>query len=543
MDLDKSQRSAPRTYGPSGLSPAGVVGRLLLFLLFVIGLWMFLAEMTLAFKAYQPMRGLNGSPWVGLANFGLLFANPAFHTMLRNTAWFALAFSLFTLVIGTLFGTIASRLPAMIGEGLAIALTLPLLLPADIFANWLYRTFGTELFMQAPVMRWLFPLLCAIKTAGLPVLCACALKREGASPAGTSFRISALFAVVSLMLGAHTFPALSQALGTPLTYETMDLADGFLFRQQYQNMMPTPLSLLQLLFGLLATIVLYVPAKRLAGSLFGKSAGFGAQGLSSPSFPETQSGLAAGTVLQRLVSALLGLGLFTLAYFLPGWLNAVTATAPDGISGLGGVAGQLLATFPMWLAQVLAAAAIGTLLAFFISRALVPAPGGIIRRGRVSMMLFASLAFSLPFPFCEYLFLRSQGLINSVWATVAASCVSVSAIWAMTALRADEGSQRYAAATGPVLAGVFLTQAAVLWSDSLSSTLYVYASNLSPWSLFRQLHSGMQALADAERAAVHEWMGIAGYGLVLPAMLLFLGAYLLLPRTKLAAVLTAWGKR
>ncbi len=545
MHASTTHRPSPQAGNPSGRSPAGSgFGRLLLILLFVIGLVTCLAELMLAFKAYQPIKGFGDSPWIGLAGFERLFANQAFHTMMINTVWFALLFSLFAFAMGSLLGIIVTRLPAVAGEGLALALTLPMFIPADIFANWLYRMLGTAMFVQAPIMRWLFPLLCALKMAGLPALCACAMKREGAPPAGTSIRIAALFTVVSVILGAHTFPSLAQALGTPLTYETMDLADNFLFRQQFQNMSPIPLTLLQLLFGLLATAVLYVPAKHLAGSIFHKPATFWAQAPYTPSVPAGKPGIAAGTMLQRLMSALLGLGLFTLVYFLPEWMNPVAAIAPSGTNGLGGAAGQLLATFPMWLVQVLASAAIGTLLAFFISRALVTGPGGIIRRSHVSMMLFTGLAFSLPFPFTEYLFMRSLGLVNTIWAVMLASCVSVSAIWVMAALRFDEESHGHNAATGPTLAGVFLVQSAVLWSDSLSATLYLASSHTAPMNMFRQLNTGMQVLSDAaERAAAYEWLGIAGYGIALPAMLLFSGAYLLLPRNKLAVVMAAWGKR
>ncbi len=241
---DQSPRHMPPSAsGSSGPAPAGHgFGRLLLMLLFLSGLVMFLSELTLAFKAYSPMQGLNGSPWIGLAGFERLFANPAFHTMLINTAGFALLFALFTFVLGSLFGVVATRLPAVVGEGIALALTLPLFLPAEVFANWLFRTCGTSLFMDASIMRWLFPLLCALKMAGLPVLCACAMKREGASPAGSSIRISALFALATSMLGAHTFPSLSKVLGTPLTHDAMNLADGFLFQQQYENMVSTPVT-------------------------------------------------------------------------------------------------------------------------------------------------------------------------------------------------------------------------------------------------------------------------------------------------------------
>lgn len=50
-----------------------------------------------AFQDYTPKKGLDGSPWVGLANYKWLFGRPDFLMSIRNT----LAMSLINLVFGT----------------------------------------------------------------------------------------------------------------------------------------------------------------------------------------------------------------------------------------------------------------------------------------------------------------------------------------------------------------------------------------------------------------------------------------------------------
>lgn len=40
---------------------------------------------VLAFKDYNVIKGIWGSPWVGFKNFQLFFENPQFWTLLKNT--------------------------------------------------------------------------------------------------------------------------------------------------------------------------------------------------------------------------------------------------------------------------------------------------------------------------------------------------------------------------------------------------------------------------------------------------------------------------
>ena len=48
-----------------------------------------IAGSVIAFKKFQPLAGIWGSPWVGLEQFEALFADPNFRRVLRNTVWIA----------------------------------------------------------------------------------------------------------------------------------------------------------------------------------------------------------------------------------------------------------------------------------------------------------------------------------------------------------------------------------------------------------------------------------------------------------------------
>jgi len=55
-----------------------------------------MASAVIAFKDYNVMQGVWGSPWVGFKYFELFFSNPVFWTLIKNT----LGLSLYALVVG-----------------------------------------------------------------------------------------------------------------------------------------------------------------------------------------------------------------------------------------------------------------------------------------------------------------------------------------------------------------------------------------------------------------------------------------------------------
>ncbi|MCG7381743.1 ABC transporter permease subunit [Paenibacillus sp. ACRRY] len=63
---------------------------------FVIFKYLPMANAVLAFKDYNVIKGIWGSPWVGTKHFDLFFQNPAFFTLIKNTLYI----SFFQLIVG-----------------------------------------------------------------------------------------------------------------------------------------------------------------------------------------------------------------------------------------------------------------------------------------------------------------------------------------------------------------------------------------------------------------------------------------------------------
>ncbi|WP_408637986.1 ABC transporter permease [Paenibacillus sonchi] len=89
-----STRTVPRNKGQGWLHTAGkkmmkhwqlhllVIPPLLFFVIFK---YYPMANAVLAFKDYNVIKGIWGSPWVGLKHFELFFENPLFWTLVKNT--------------------------------------------------------------------------------------------------------------------------------------------------------------------------------------------------------------------------------------------------------------------------------------------------------------------------------------------------------------------------------------------------------------------------------------------------------------------------
>ncbi|MGE7826651.1 ABC transporter permease [Paenibacillus sp. NPDC093718] len=65
-------------------------------LYFIIFKYLPMANAVLAFKNYNVMKGIWGSPWVGTQYFEMFFRNPAFATLIKNTLYI----SFYQLIVG-----------------------------------------------------------------------------------------------------------------------------------------------------------------------------------------------------------------------------------------------------------------------------------------------------------------------------------------------------------------------------------------------------------------------------------------------------------
>ena len=510
--------------GQGRSSAAARGGLLLLCLLAAVGLYLVGMELSLAFKQYNPAQGLAGSPWIGFAGFQKLFTSPGFREAVANTIVFGLLFAGITLLMGTLAGTLVLRLPIVVGEALGILLVLPAFLPAEVFAQWVFQAVGTQTLISAQAMRWLVPLLCAIKFLGIPVIASLALREvHGGHLASLPLKVSGLFALVSLMLGANTFHSLSRLLVNPLVYQTTQTVDLLVFRDQFMQMTSTPLPLLQLVFGWLAAALLAWPAIKLAGSVF------------SP-VHDAQAFTPGEGFGWKPLSAVLGLLGFSVAYFWP-----VLSSFSRGVSARS-FSDRWLSTVPGWMIQAVAGALVATGLAYAVSIAVLQS-GRKMRRFALVLLLFLSVLCAHPTLFSKYILIRQLGLLNTLMAVAVSTLFSASAVWAMMALSATDLCASTRTRSGMNLLAVFLIQLAVRWSDGLPSLLFLHDAALSPINAYRQMITGIQTLSEgAERVSLELGLHAAGYWMTLPALLFMLAVYVLLPRRKLLAVLAAWNK-
>jgi hypothetical protein len=499
-------------------------GLLLLCVLAGLALYLVGMEVVLAFKQYSPAHGLSGSPWIGFAGFQKLFASPGFREAVPNTLVFGLLFAGAYLLAGTVMGTLALRLPLVAGETLGILLILPAFLPAEVFAQWVFQVVDTPALISAQTMRWLLPALCALKLLGIPVIASVALREiHGGHLTSLPLKVSGLFALVSLMLGANTFYSFSRLLVNPLVYQTTQTVDLLVFRDMFMQMTGTPLPLLQLLFGWLAAAVLAWPAVHLARLVF------------SP-LHDAQAFTPGEGFGWKPMSAVLGLLGFSSLYFLP-----VFSHFKEDFS-LQGFVSQWLPAAPGWLLQAVLASAVATGLAHVASNAVLQS-GGSARRLALTLLLFLSVLGAHPTLFSRYIVIRQLGLVNTLYAVALSAAFSASAAWAMLALSSADLCASRRTQPGMNLLAVFLMQVAVRWSDGLPALLYLSDASRSPLNAYRQMGAGGQTLPDgAERVAWEMGLHVTGYWIALPALLLVLAVYVLLPRRKLLAVLTAWNK-
>lgn len=167
-NLILNNKPAPRRKGQSWLSNAGksmlkhwqlhllVIPPLLFFLIFK---YYPMANAVLAFKDYNVIKGIWGSPWVGFRNFELFFENPMFWTLVKNTillsgflllAGFPIPI-LLALMINEIRGgrfkrfvQLVSFAPYFISTVVMVSIIMLFLAPRLGFANIALNFFGLE---------------------------------------------------------------------------------------------------------------------------------------------------------------------------------------------------------------------------------------------------------------------------------------------------------------------------------------------------------------------------------------------------------------
>lgn len=486
----------------------------------VVWLIIFFMEISMSFKAYSPVKGVTGSPWVGFKNYKEILSSFAFGRVLKNTVIFNLLFSAMVYGIALLAGYIILSLPkgSLLRDVLSVLSILPLFLSGEVYTGWLIELFGSTTFINPGLMRFLHPLFSALKYSGIPIMVMYILdEAREEKDYSLSLKVSGLFALTSLAFIASSCFSLTKAMYNPLVYESLDMLDTYSFRKglmESQYGVNSSLGVIQTLITLLSATALFLPIKSLCVA----------------TFKEVKIKKCKENIFRKVISSLTSLLIFTAIYFLPYFLNgqpfSVSAAKPPIVS-------------PMlnYLVLTLISSLIASVLAALISRSFISPSKKVILIAGILLSLVTILS-AKPNNISQFLMIKSMGFLNTGFAIILTTGFSAAAVWAMVAILKAEGnisSKSFFLA----MTAIFFIQTALTYSNSTPPQLYFHNINLSPSLILRSMSASMQNMNGLnERIALNNAVGLYGFILSLPSLLLFLAAKLVVPKTQLLSIIT-----
>lgn len=193
----------------------------------------FFQALLISMKDYSVVRGVFGSPWVGLENFRALFASPTAAQIIRNSLVLGLLGGIPPVLAGGALGFVLCRRAA--GRKSAILLAcwlLPLFLP-EILCVFLILPLGFEVFSSPSLSRLVYLLISGLRifclTVFLSGICGLVGKERGRSAGKSSFLgASAVFALVSAR--AFSSSPMLELFQNPLNYEKTETLDTYCYR-------------------------------------------------------------------------------------------------------------------------------------------------------------------------------------------------------------------------------------------------------------------------------------------------------------------------
>ena len=193
---------------------------LLIFVLLGV-LYVALFGATLAFKDYQALHGMAGSPWAGYTNFSSLMGRQTFLALMGNGALLKLCELAAALVGGGVLAMLIACIPhGGVRAGVSAALLVPALAPAVFFAALLPETGNA----YAYFLRSLVPCACfAAFTGGMIA----ALRNGGVVDALLGVALAGLLLAMRLL--SPDLPTLLLAQN-PLNYAWSDALISYSYR-------------------------------------------------------------------------------------------------------------------------------------------------------------------------------------------------------------------------------------------------------------------------------------------------------------------------
>ncbi|MDI6619666.1 MAG: hypothetical protein QME45_13605 [Clostridiales bacterium] len=482
----------------------------------------FFNEIILSLKSYKPVRGMSGSSWVGFSNFSNIFRSDlAFSRILQNTIVFNLLFCIIVFLIALIIGYIVLALPkgGILRCILAILCVFPLFLPAEVYAGWFINLLGSGPFMNPSAITFIHPLLSAIKYAGIPIMLIYILDEihEEKDPS-LSLKVSGLFSIVSLAFIANSCFSLTRAIYNPLTYESLDMLDTYMYRKGFMQMdisQNSALGVIQTLITLLSFAVLFIPVKHLFSRTFKKS----------------KIKIKPENIAKKSISSIIAIVIFTIIYFLPYWANGQSF---DMNTPKPPIASPII----YYLLLSLISALIASALAAIIGKSFISSSKKVVIAAVVLLSLMTVLT-AKPINFYQYLMVRKMGFINTGFAIILVTCFSSAAVWAMACILRMEGDISPRSHL-TALAGVFLIESALIYCNSTPPLIYFTNIKLSPLLILKGVSSGMQqpTALQSTTAGLNNAVGLYGFIVSLPPLLIFAAANIILPKKHLMPVIS-----
>ena len=496
-----------------------------LILVLAVSFILFAREIIMSLKFFNPAQGILSSPWVGFKNFRELFSSFTFFKTIQNTLIFNLLFAGMLFVVSTLLGYVVMALPKRGKEILAVFCALLVFLPVDVFSSWLIHLLGSEILINAGVMRFFHPFLCTIKYLGIPIMVIYIrdqiyIDRDSLTPV----KVAGLFSLASLAFISNGFFSMTNALYNPLTYQTMDTLDIFKFRKgllQTEVGISSSVGVAQTLISILCVAVLIMPIWFLFKSVFRGE----------------RKASNGDTIVSKLISSLIAFIIFAVIYFLPYILKGRSFDA-------GQLGGSINLGYPIvtYIAISIVSAVFATILAAMMSGAFVSTNKSVRIVAGAMLMLITILSIN-PVRMSDYLLVRDLGLMNTVFAIILTTSFSAVAVWAMISILRND--QRLTVRSISIaMLGLFLIQTAIIYGNSIPQMIYINTMPKFPLMIFQEIHISMQSIISSvtARASAYGVIGLYGFIIALPPLLLFLLANIFLPKDKLLAIICAGTK-
>jgi ABC-type polysaccharide transport system permease subunit len=521
---DRTGEKGNRNYSDSyRRSSYGTLSLLVLIGILTVWLLIFFREVSISLKSYNIMKGISGSPSIGLENYKTLFATPGFRQVLRNTIVFNVLFSIMVFIISLTLGCVITALPkkALYRDVLATLCIFQLFLPSEVYVGWLINLLGSSLFINPSAMTLLHPLFAAVKYAGIPIFLLHILdelqdKRELL----LAIKTSALFSLSSLALIANGSFSLTNALRNPMNSGAIDILDTFIFRKgllEAEMSSGSALGVIQTLVSLLSFAVLFIPIKYLFLS----------------TFKELKEKNAPENTLKKLISAIIALVIFAAVYFIPYFLNKQPFFSM-----------QLPIVSPVtnYLVISIISALIATVFSAVTSWSFVDCNKKVVFSAIIILSVVTVLS-SKPFYNSQYLMIRSIGFVNTGFSIIAVTGFSAASVWAMACTLKTEA--KITSGLFPLaMTAILLIQTAFIYSNSTPPLIYFHNPNLSPILIYRNISSVMQNMQSLnERISLYNAMGLYGFIISVPSLLFFLTAKMFLPGRYLISIISGAIKR